>query len=111
MFNYLVTLFQRRPVRQGLFGRPVFARPLDRHFGWLGLLTGLGGVITGGTSLLLGAAAGWEVSRLWLWLLASALLILVGLQLIISWVVMRVLEALSERALDPGEQIPGTLSS
>jgi hypothetical protein len=40
---------------------------------------------------------GWPVSRLWLYLLGSALLILVGLQLVISWVVMRVLEELSQR--------------
>jgi hypothetical protein len=34
---------------------------------------------------------------LWLYLLASAMLILVGVQLMISWVVIRVLEELSQR--------------
>jgi glycosyltransferase involved in cell wall biosynthesis len=110
-FNYLVTLFQRRPVRQGLFGRPLFARPLDRHFGWLGIATGIGGIIAGGATLVMGAIGGWEVSRLWLWLLASALLILIGLQLTISWVVMRVLEGLSERALNPETMLPGVRTS
>jgi hypothetical protein len=96
-FNYLVSLFQRRPVRQGLFGRPLFARPLERHFGWMGPLAGVAGTVTGVVTLVLGAANGWDIARLWLWLLASAMLVLVGLQLAISWVLMRVLEALSER--------------
>jgi len=95
-FNYMVSLFHRRPIRQGLFGRPIFDPPLERHFGWMGLLTALGGLVVGAISLGFGFA-GWPVSRLWLYLLASAMLILVGVQLTISWVVMRVLEALSQR--------------
>lgn len=97
-FNYLVSLFHREPVRQGLFGRPIFDPPLDRHFGWMGLLSVLAGLLLGGASLGFGFA-GWPVSRLWLYLLASAMLILVGLQLMISWVVMRVLEGLNQREL------------
>lgn len=96
MFNYLVSLFHRGPVRQGLFGRPIFDPPLDRHFGWMGLLVLLGGLLLGIISLGLGFD-GWPVSRLWLYLLGSAMLILVGLQLMISWVVMRVLEGLNQR--------------
>ncbi len=96
MFNYLVSLFHKRPVRQGLFGKPIFTPSLDHHFGWMGLLTALGGVLLGGVSFWLGLR-GWDVTRLWLYLLGSALLVLVGLQLMISWLVMRVLEDLSER--------------
>lgn len=96
MFNYLVSLFHKRPVRQGLFGKPIFTPSLDHHFGWMGLLSALGGVLLGGVSLLL-SLRGWEVARLWLYLLGSALLVLMGLQLMISWLVMRVLEDLSER--------------
>ena len=95
-FNYLVSLFRRRPVRQGLFGRPLFKQPLDRHFGWLGLISGVGGIALGVVSLVL-ANSGWEISRLWFWLVVGALLWVVGIQLIISWVIMRVLEKLSER--------------
>ncbi len=98
MFNYLVSLFHKRPVRQGLFGRPIFNPSLDYHFGWMGLVTALFGAILGVVSLALGLN-GWPVSRLWLYLLGSALLILMGLQLVISWVVMRVLEELSEREI------------
>ncbi len=97
-FNYLVALFRKQPVRQGLFGRPLFRTPLDVHFGWLGLLMMLGGVILALTTLGLGLR-GWEMSRLWFWHLGSALVSLVGLQLVIAWILMRVLEALSDREI------------
>ena len=97
-FNYLVSLFHRRPVRQGLFGKPLFDPPLDRHFGWMGLLILLAGGIVGAICLVLGLS-GWPVSRLWLYLLAAAMLVLVGVQLMISWVVMRLLEGLSRREI------------
>jgi hypothetical protein len=97
-FNYLVSLFHRQPVHQGLFGRPLFDPPLDRQFGWLGLVAVLAGLLAGAASLGFGLA-GWPVSRLWLYLLGSAMLILVGLQLMISWIVMRVLEGLNQREL------------
>ena len=97
-FNYLVSLFHRQPVRQGLFGRPIFDPPLDRQFGWLGLLATLAGLVAGAISLGLGFS-GWPVSRLWLYLLGSAMLMLVGVQLMISWVVMRVLEGLQQREM------------
>jgi hypothetical protein len=40
---------------------------------------------------------GWEIARLWLYLLASAMFILIGVQLVISWILARALEELSER--------------
>jgi hypothetical protein len=103
-FNYLVSLFHKRPVRQGLFGKPIFNPSLDHHFGWLGLLTGLAGGILGVTCLALGLT-GWPVSRLWLYLVGSALLTLMGLQLVISWLLMRVLEQLSEREVRVEEEM------
>ena len=101
MFNYLVSLFQKRPIRQGLFGKPIFARPLDRQFWWMGALSALVGILVGGTSLALGFS-GWPVARLWLWLLGSSMLILMGMQLVISWILMRVLEELSQREVKIG---------
>lgn len=95
-FNYLVALFHQRPVRQGLFGKPIFDPPLDRQFGWMGFSIFLAGVAIGIASMYLGIG-GWELSRLWLYMLGSALLILVGLQLMISWLLMRVLEEVSNR--------------
>ena len=95
-FNYLVSLFHGKAVRRGLFGRPIFDPPLDHHFGWIGLVLVLSGLAAGAISLGFGFA-GWPVSRLWLYMLGSAMLILVGVQLTISWIVIRVLEELSQR--------------
>jgi hypothetical protein len=97
-FNYLVSLFYKKPIRQGLFGRPILDPPLDRQFGWIGLISLFAGLVLGGVSVGLGVN-GWEIARLWLYLLGSAMLILVGVQLIIYWVLMRVLEELSQREL------------
>jgi glycosyltransferase involved in cell wall biosynthesis len=102
-FNYLVSLFYRRPVRQGLFGRPIFKFPLDRQFGWLGLASLAAGLFAALVSLGLGLR-GWEIARLWLYLLGSAMLILVGVQLMIYWVLLRVLEELSQREYHTDEQ-------
>jgi glycosyltransferase involved in cell wall biosynthesis len=97
-FNYLVALFYKQPIRQGLLGKPIFKQPLDRHFGWMGVLSLLLGLLTGVISLGLGAN-GWEINRLWLYLLGAALLFLVGVQLIIYWILLRVLDELSQREL------------
>jgi len=95
-FNYLVALFRRRPVREGIFGKPLFDPPLDRHFGWMGVALIAVGAVIAVVAVTLGAT-GWPLERIWLYLVGSALFILVGLQLIISWLVMRVLEELAER--------------
>jgi len=95
-FNYLVSLFHQRPVRQGLFGKPIFKTPLDRQFGWMGLVGIVAGLVLGIVSLVLGLG-GWPVERLWLYLLAGTMLILLGVQLSVFWVIMRVLEELSQR--------------
>jgi len=95
-FNYLVSLFYKRPIRQGLFGRPLFATPLERHFGWMGGLGMVGGLGLASISLALGVT-GWEISRLWLYLLGSAMLILIGVQLMIYWILVQVLAELSQR--------------
>jgi glycosyltransferase involved in cell wall biosynthesis len=95
-FNYLVSLFYKQPIRQGLFGRPLFKTSLDHHFSWLGVISVFIGLLIGAASLLLGLN-GWEIARLWLYLLGSAMFILVGVQLVIYWILMRVLEELSQR--------------
>lgn len=95
-FNYLVSLFYKQPIRQGLFGRPIFEPSLDHYFGWIGSGALVVGLLLGGVSIILGLN-GWEIARLWLYLLGSAMFILVGVQLIIYWILMRVLEELSQR--------------
>jgi hypothetical protein len=105
-FNYLVALFRKQPVRVGLFGRPIFDPPLDRQFGWMGLTTGAIGVILATSTVVLGVQ-GWPLERLWLYLVGSALLILIGLQLGISWILMRTLEELSEREMRTQDDLSG----
>lgn len=97
-FNYLVSLFYKKPIRQGLFGKPLFQTPLDRHFGWIGLVSILIGATLGFIALVLGVQ-GWEIQRLWFYLLTSALLSLAGIQLFIYWLLLRVLEELSQREI------------
>jgi glycosyltransferase involved in cell wall biosynthesis len=97
-FNYLVSLFYKRPIRQGLFGKPIFKTPLDVHFGWVGLISIVVGMGIALVSLALGVQ-GWEVGRLWFYLLGSALLFLAGIQLIIYWLLLRILEEVSQREM------------
>ena len=96
-FNYLVSLFFKKPMRrQGLFNRPLLPTPLDKQFWWLGGLALLIGVALGGTSLYLGLS-GWEIARLWLYLLGSAMFFLTGVQLIIYWILLHILDEVSQR--------------
>src|SRR5688572_23370744 len=95
-FNYLVSLFYKKPIRQGLFGKPIFKTPLDVHFGWVGMISTLIGLGIGLVSLALGVQ-GWEIGRLWFYFLSSAMLFLAGIQLIIYWLLIRILEELSKR--------------
>jgi glycosyltransferase involved in cell wall biosynthesis len=95
-FNYLVSLFHKRPISQGLFRERIFERPLDRHFWWMGLLCTTVGLSFGAVSLVLGVR-GWPVERLWLYLLAGTMLVLLGTQLVVFWIILRVLEELSQR--------------
>ena len=44
-FNYLVSISYKRPIHQGLFGKPIFKTSLDHHFGWMGLVSILLGVL------------------------------------------------------------------
>ncbi len=95
-FNYLVSLFYKEPIRQGLFGKPVFKKPLELQFGWMGAVALLGGLAVAIVSLIL-SLCGWEIARVWLYLLGGAMASLVGVQLVIYWLLIRVLEDLSQR--------------
>ncbi len=95
-FNYLVALFYKKPIRQGLFGKPIFKTPLDKQFGWMGLVAIVAGLVIGVTALGLGVQ-GWEIKRLWFYMVGSALIFLVGVQLIVYWLLLRILEELSQR--------------
>jgi glycosyltransferase involved in cell wall biosynthesis len=105
-FNYLVSLFHRRPIRQGLFGKPMFKRPLERHFGWMGLAAMALGLVIGIGSLSL-SFDGWPIERLWFWLLGTAMLLMVGLQLTVFWLIMRVLDELNRREIQVVQDMEG----
>ncbi len=97
-FNYLVSLFYKQPVRQGLFGKPMFKTPLEQKFGWMGVVALVVGIAIAVVSLILGLN-GWEIIRLWLYLLIAALINLVGVQLIFYWLLIIVLDDLSHREM------------
>jgi len=95
-FNYMVSLFYNKPIKQGLFGRSISPASIEHHLGWIGVVSFCCGLATAIVSLAVGLK-GWEVTRMWLYLLGSAGMMLVGVQLIISWISLQILEELSQR--------------
>jgi glycosyl transferase family 2 len=95
-FNYLVSLSHKRPIRQGLFKQPLFRVPIEQIFLPSGIAATVGGLVASLATLTL-SFRGWPIERLWLYLSASALLMMVGIQLSISWLEMSVLRELSQR--------------
>ena len=96
IFNYLVSLFYQTPIRQGLFGRPMLKTPLENSFGWIGAASFVGGTILAVVTLALGIN-GWDMNRLWMYLVGSAMAILIGIQLGTNWIIVKVLNELSKR--------------
>jgi glycosyltransferase involved in cell wall biosynthesis len=105
-FNYLVALFHKRPIRQVNLIAKIVGHSPERYFGWAGLLLGAGGMTLGAASLVLGLR-GWEITRLWLWQLGSALFLLVGVQCILFWMLIRVMDTLNEREDRIGNDMMG----
>ncbi|MGQ9613993.1 glycosyltransferase family 2 protein [Chloroflexus sp.] len=98
-FSYLVALFHKRAIRQGLFGRRGNGRRIERHYWWLGLLAMIGGVMT------YVAAVAFELTNpalphSWFAPVVSAMLVLMGVQLVSAWGLARVLAELSRRESD-----------
>jgi hypothetical protein len=54
------------------------------------------GMVMGVVSLILGVQ-GWELERLWFYLLGSAMIFLAGIQLVVYWLLLRILEELNQR--------------
>ncbi|HMR66199.1 MAG TPA: glycosyltransferase family 2 protein [Anaerolineae bacterium] len=98
LFNDIVSLFHKRPIRQGLFGRPLFKKPLESRFGWLGS----GSILIGSLMYILDVSLRWSKPRSkdvapWFIPAASTVLVLTGLQLITSWLLKLILGELSHR--------------
>lgn len=95
VFNYIVSLFHRRPIRQGLFGRPVFHKPLERRFGTIGI-----GLFAVGVLLFIAAAIFPNNNEpAWFLLVPSAMFVMTGIQLGTSWLLVQLLTELSKRDL------------
>ena len=110
-FNYLVGLFHRRPIHQTNFITSIVGPSPERHFGWIGITLTVCGALLGCVSLFLGLNGAWELTRLWLWLLGSAVFVLVGVQLMLFWMLIQVLDSLSEREERIGEDLRAAESS
>jgi hypothetical protein len=108
LFNYLVSLFHRKPVRQGLLGRPLFKTPLERNFIWMGLAA----VVLGGLFALAAIREGLTLPpspAYPFYLLTSGMLLLTGLQLVLSWILVLVLAELSQREVQARNDMAGAV--
>ncbi|HEY4691538.1 MAG TPA: glycosyltransferase [Anaerolineae bacterium] len=106
LFNYIVSLFHHRHIRQGLFGRPMLYKPLERHFGWLGTLA----IVIGLAVYFFAVIQNWTAPTSpapWFAPAASALLVLTGMQLIASWLLSRVLSDLITRDVKAQQDLNG----
>lgn len=95
-FSYIIAIFTGRPVKRGMFGRVIFDPPLDYAFGRIGGIVASIGIAISVVVFILLLQNG-SLEQLWLWLLLGALLIFVGGQLGMAYVVIRVLEELARR--------------
>ncbi len=102
IFNYIVSLFHRRPIRQGLFGRPVFRRPLEQRFGLAG-----GSLLVVGILMFIAAAlySNNNAEPAWFLLVPSAMFVMTGIQLLTSWMLVYMLTELSKRELKAEEDL------
>ncbi len=98
-FSYVVALFHRRPIRQGLFGRRGNGRRIEKHYWWLGLLAIVGGFATYLAAVLFDLTNP-ALAASWFAPVVSALLVLTGVQLVSAWSLARVLAELSRREVE-----------
>ncbi|MCB9454260.1 MAG: glycosyltransferase family 2 protein [Anaerolineaceae bacterium] len=94
VFNYIVSMFHRRPIRQGLFGRPMFRKPLEQRFGSIGALLTLVGIV-----LFIAGVLANSSEPAWTLLVLSAMFVMTGIQLMTSWLLVKVLGQLTQRDL------------
>jgi len=93
-FNWVVGLFHRRPIRQGLFGRPIFNKPMEMKFGTMGAL-----MLAVGAFLFIVALFAGRTEPAWHLLIPSAMFVMTGVQLGTSWMLVKTLATLSTREL------------
>lgn len=91
-FNYVVSLFYRRSIRQGLFGRPIFGKPMEMKFGTIGMI-----FLVIGAVMFLAALIASPAEPLWFLLVPSAMFAITGIQLGTCWMLIKMLAQLSQR--------------
>jgi glycosyltransferase involved in cell wall biosynthesis len=95
-FSYIVALFHKRPIRQGMFGPRGNGRRIEKHYWWLGFLAVFAGIATYIAAALFDLTNPAQPAS-WFAPVVSALLVLAGLQLVSAWGLARVLAELSVR--------------
>jgi glycosyltransferase involved in cell wall biosynthesis len=95
-FSYIVALFHKRPIRQGLLGPRGNGRKIEKHYWWLGLLAILAGVSLYAAAVLFDLTKPSSATS-WFAPVASALMVLTGVQLVSAWGLARLLAELSVR--------------
>ncbi len=92
-FNYVVSLFYRRPIRQGVFGRPIFNSPLEFKFGRVRASLLVVSAILFLVSLFI------EPRPAWMPLVLSAMFAITGVQMGTTWMLIKTLNTLAQRDL------------
>ncbi|NOK59170.1 MAG: glycosyltransferase family 2 protein [Chloroflexi bacterium AL-W] len=95
-FSYIVALFHKRPIRQGLLGRRGNGRKIEKHYWWFGLVAILSGFACYVAAVAADLTAATTTAP-WFAPVVSALLVLTGIQLISAWGLARLLAELSIR--------------
>lgn len=98
LFNYIVSMFHKRTIRQGVFGKPIFEKPLETHFGWMGITSVFGGALM----YVVDVIRKWKSPRQktvapWFVPATSTVMVLTGIQLFTSWLLSLVLSELKDR--------------
>lgn len=96
-FSYIVRLFHKRPIRQGLVGRHGNGRRIERHYWWLGLLSIVAGLAVYVTAAAFNLTDPAVFAASWFAPVVSALLVLAGVQLVSAWGLARLLAELAVR--------------
>jgi magnesium-transporting ATPase (P-type) len=91
-FNYVVGLFYRRPIRQGLLGRPLLNNPLEMKFGTIGAIFLVIALVMFIAALIISPA-----TPAWFLLVPSAMFAITGIQLGTMWMLIKMLSELSSR--------------
>jgi hypothetical protein len=103
-FNALVARSHSGPIRQESLLAKLVGPAIEQRFGLIGGFLSMSGLAMGVASIGLGLN-GWALERIWLWLLGSALLLLVGVHLVLFWGLLRVLHTLDDRAQQVGQDM------